>query len=81
MKEHEQHLKEREIGDFIEGLLAEGYVIERADDVRELYKAKCGQDLPLNQIKRIMREHLGLRYSKIINVAVQANSDRCRIQR
>jgi hypothetical protein len=28
-----------------------------------------------------MRDQLGLRYSKIINVAPQANSDRCRIQR
>lgn len=50
--------------------MANGYVIERANDVRELFKAQYGQDIPLFKIRRIMREQLGMGYSKIINVAV-----------
>jgi hypothetical protein len=55
---------------FIESLFAEGYVIERANDVRELFNATYGQDISLLRIKKIMKEQLGMRYTKIINVAV-----------
>jgi hypothetical protein len=55
---------------FINNLLADGYVIERANDVRELFNAHHGQDISLLRIKKVMREQLGMRYTKIINIAV-----------
>jgi hypothetical protein len=70
-----------QLGQFISGLLEDGYVIERSRDIKELYKADSGKEIPEKEIQKVMRDHLEMRFTKIINVAPQANSDRCRIQR
>jgi hypothetical protein len=68
-----------EFADFTEDLLKNGAVIERAEDVQKRYLNESGVEMKLPKIRKVMRDHLGLRYLKMINVAVQANSDRCRI--
>jgi hypothetical protein len=70
-----------QLGQFISGLLDDGYVIERSRDIKELYKADSGKEIPEKEIRKVMRDHLEMRFTKIINVSPQANSDRCRIQR
>jgi hypothetical protein len=73
--------KDIEFADFTEDLLKNGAVIERAEDVQKQYLEESGVELKLPKIRQVMRDHLGMRYLKMMNVAIQANSDRCRIQR
>lgn len=49
--------------------------------MRDDFEAATGTSLKAHRVREVMRDELDLRYQKIVRLAPQANSDRCRIQR
>ena len=45
------------------------------------YESATGVSLPLHRVRDVMRNLLDLRYTKIVNIPVHGNSERCRVQR
>jgi hypothetical protein len=50
--------------------LENGNIIERAEDIRDLYATEEGIELKVSKIRSVMKNQLGMRYSKIINIAI-----------
>ena len=61
--------------------LLNGEVIERADDVRRDFEAATGVSLKVHRVRWVMRDLLDLRYTKIVQLPVHGNSERCLVQR
>ena len=61
--------------------LLNGEVIERADDVRRDFEATTGVSLKVHRVRWVMRHLLDLSYTKIVQLPVHGNSERCLVQR
>ena len=54
-------------------------MIERAADVQLLYEASRKVEVKVETVRQVMRNLLEMRFTKIVQVSVQANSERCRV--
>ena len=61
--------------------MEQGIQIRTVKQTAEDYETASGISLKQHQVRKVMREQVGLRYRRIVRLAPQANSDRCRIQR
>ena len=69
------------MANFIETIMREGVVINTAKEVQDLFKRETGKEVKVEEVLRVMRDLLNMRYSKFINSAPQANTERCRVLR
>ena len=74
-------LGDLDLADFIEGRMEQGVQIRTVKQTAEDYESASGISLKQHQVRKVMREQVGLRYRRIVRLAPQANSDRCLIQR
>ena len=56
-------------------------MLERAQDVQEVYEASRGVRVKLARVRSVMRDLLDMSFSVLIKTAPTANSERCRVQR
>ena len=56
-------------------------MILNVSSIRREYEAAQGKRVQNYRVNRIMRDLLDLRYTKLVPIPVQGNSERCRVQR
>ena len=65
----------------IKSKVEQGVALTSAAQIKELVRNKLDQDISVDQIRRVMREDLNMRYLKIIRTAPHANSDKSLVLR
>ena len=81
LQKREKQTSENDLANFIWMAMQGGVVINTAAEVKDLYKSETGEEVKVPEIRRVMRDLLGMRYTKMINSAPQSNVERSRVLR
>lgn len=73
--------KREEATEFIAGKLQEGHHIWTAKLVQKTLRDEAAIELPLTQVRKVLRENLNMRYRVIKKVEYRGNSERCLVTR
>jgi hypothetical protein len=66
LKDYERSITENVFGDFVKFQLSNGRIIERVEDLIKDFNDASGINLHPPEARKILRDQLGMRYSKII---------------
>jgi hypothetical protein len=77
----EKLYEENTLADYIENFILENGQINNLKEIKDSYEEKTQAITTIYKMRKVMVEMLGMSYRKIIYQAVQANSERARVQR
>ena len=77
----EKATADEELASFIDVSVKNGLVVRAAAEIKDLYERARGISVGVPKIRKIMREQLDMSYTRIINIPIHGNSERCLVQR
>ena len=75
--DHEKAAASEHLASYIETFLNCGLTINKALDIQENYERDHGFKVKLEKIRGVLVHLLGYRYTKIVQIPIHGNSERC----